>query len=578
MKFKRLASLLICFVMILSFAACGSSGGGEPSPDVPDRKDVKYGDMVFGEFDDTEFNDIVDALDEAIASEGNDSEVAELIDRLIDVYAQLCDAYTYLEIEYYSTPEDEEKFEKYIEADALSVYIDDDLRVIVSRILDSPYEQLMLDALKLKDASSFYGYEGMSDEEAALQDRITELEAEFNEYYSGTKEVTAEYNGQKWTWEDWDSLDVYSDEYEDVYAALYRAEAMEMGRILIEEARLRNEVAAMHGYANYYEMAWTENYSRTYSYDDFEIIAGYTRQYLKSYPGILQSIDYLRADYLPLMNVDVTGVYDELLNGKYLGANAAEAVKYIRDYDLLHIVGEEAYAVGFSTKFFTYSEPFIYVHEEDPVYTMSFLVTIAHETGHCINFYYDHNNSVASFVFDLDVAETQSTGFVLMYMDKLQKIYGDAGKGIPRQFFADAIGTLQNCGFQAEVERILYTTPDLTPEKVSEMAGDIARAFGYDAANEADGNNYFWAHIPHYSDSPGYVVSYVMSQAASLAMYARYLEEPRKAAELFDELLTENTSAITYTEMVEKYGLDDKIYSEAFYKKLVDIAEQYRKQ
>lgn len=573
MIFRKITALLLCMILVFSLSACGKDSGEEAPPSF-ERGDVNFADMVFGEYDDTEFNDIVDKLDEAITKEGNEKEVRELVEKLIAEYDALTDAYEYAEIAYYTTPDDDELFEKYTEADALSVYVDDDLQVIVSRVLESPYEQIMLDALNLKDASSLYGYEGMSDEEAALWDEITALQAEFNEYYSGTKPVYFEYGGTDWTWDDLDSLDYSSDTYSAVYEGIYKAEAMEMGRILIEEVKLRNQVAAMHGYENYYEMAWKENYNRTYTYDDFQIVADYTKQYLKDYPSILQDITHLRADYIPLMSEDVTNIYDRLIDGKYLKPNAEEAVKFIKDHGLLNIVSADAYNVGFSTKFFTYNEPYIYVHEEEPVYKMSFLGTITHETGHCINFYYYPNNSVASLVFDLDVAEMQSTGFVLMYSDILGKIYGDNGKGIPRQFYADAIATLQNCGFQAEVERLLYTTEGLTPEKVCEIAGDIAREYGYDAANESDGNNYFWAHIPHYSDSPGYVVSYVMSQAASLALYTKYLEDPQKAQDMFDELLTENTSDVKYTEVLEKYGLE-KIYTEEFYRELAKKADSF---
>ena len=575
MNFRKITALLLCLMLTVSLGACAKGNGKTDPPPAVERADVKFEDMDAGEFDDTLINEIIDELDEAITKKNNDKEVADLIDRLIAEYARLCDAYTLTEIAYYTTPDDEELFQKYVDADALSIYVDDDLQVIVSRVLDSEYEDIMLEKINVEDASPFYDYEGMSDEEAALQDQIAALQAEFNEYYSGTKEVTAEYNGKTWSWDDVDSLSPADPDYDGAFTALYRAEALEMGRILIEQARLRNEVAAMYGYENYYEMVWEEGYYRTYSYGDFETVADYTKQYLKDYPGILHGMNYVRADYLPLRDYTVTDIYDKLLEGRYLKPNAETAIKYIKEYNLLNIVGPESYSVGFSTRFITYNEPYIYVYERDPVYNMEFLGTIAHETGHCTNFFYDQKNSIASLLFDLDVAETQSTGFVLMYMDAFEKIYGEAGKGIPRQMFADAIGTLQNCGFQAEVERLLYTVDGLTPEMMCEMAADIANDYAYYNANESDGKNYFWAHIPHFSDSPGYVVSYVMSQIASLAMYTNYLEEPKKTAVLFDELLTENLGNLQYAEMLEKYGLE-KIYSEEFYKELVDIAEKYR--
>ena len=95
MKLRKITALLLCVILVFSFSACGkdTKDSGEDSPPSFVRGDVNFADMVFAEYDDTEFNDIVDALDEAITKDGNEKEVRELVEKLIAEYDKLTDAY-----------------------------------------------------------------------------------------------------------------------------------------------------------------------------------------------------------------------------------------------------------------------------------------------------------------------------------------------------------------------------------------------------------------------------------------------------------------------------------------------------
>ena len=566
MNLKRLAAVLLALLLTLSFASCGNSRKEVGPVDVSDyqRSDLKLEEMTFIDYDDTHFNDIVDALDEAILKEGNDEEVKRLIEELRVESSLLQDALLHLELEYYSDPSNNEKFKAYTDADNLSLYVDDDLLVIISRVLDSPYEQLMLDAIGIKDEEyieAFYDYEGMTDEEAALQEQIKALQAEFNEWYAGTKQPEAVINGETWNW------DRYYEENGgyDVYEALYKEEGLQMGRIQMELVSLRNQVAAIHGYDNYYDMAWTESYSRNYTYNDFQKVAGFTKENLSD---ILLTINrsYLNSDAQSVYDIDPTTLHEKLLASDKLMPNARQALEYIHDKGLMYVAPDGSYQVGFSTKFESFGEPFIYVTHEDPADNLSAIETITHETGHCINFFYDKSNVFGAMVFDLDVAETQSTGMVLMYMDVIKDLYDGAEESVPRWYLLDAALTLINCGYQAEVEHLMYTSPDLTPLEISQKAGQIAHDYGYYGAIQSDGNSYFWAHIPHYSDSPGYVVSYVMSQAASIGVWTKSMNNREKAMEMFDEILTLQNNETHYDKMVEEYDLG--VYQASMYKNL----------
>lgn len=574
-RITGILSVLLCIMMTISFAACGEKKDG-PGSSI-ERADVCYSDIEFAEYDDTLINEIMDELDEAIQIENNDEKVKELCAAFLEEDQNLTDAYLFLMVDYYLNAEDEEKFEKYTYADNLSTFVGDDELVMISRVLDSPYEQIMLDTIASKNTDAYYDYEGMTDEEVPIYEAINDLQAQYNEWYSGTKVSTVDWEGEEWTWDKWETYDWnYYDEneynkYVSIYYDLYEADGKAMGEILLQQVALRNELAKINGYDNFYDMVWTEDYMREYSFDDFMKIGAYTKQYLKTITNLFNDTRY--DDYDSCWEIDGTTLYDKLLASKTLGKNAKEAIGYIKDHDLLVLAEEDDYDVAFSSKFYTVNEPMIYACRQSGTYALYFVQTLAHETGHASNFYFSHTNSLGGLYSDLDIAETQSTGFVLMYMDTIADAYKEYAEYIRRQFVGDAVGTLQNCGFQAEVEHALYTTPDLTVEMMNDMAAEIANEYGYyDAV--MNGKCYFWSQIPHYSDSPGYVVSYVMSQAASLAMFSDYLDNNKTGLKNYDELVAIDTSDMTFNEMVEKFGLE-KMYTESFYKDLAKKIEEF---
>lgn len=571
---KKITSVVLIFIMAISCFGCSDKVGIQAEKRDIQRGDVKYEDMTFIEFDSTKINEIMDSLNEALENGADKNHVKDLFVMLMDESSKLDDSYLNLMVEYYTDTSNNEKFEAYSKADAEMTFISDDIFVVVSRMLNSEYEDIAAELIDSKYIERLKDYEGITEEQIPLYEKISQLQSRYNEYYSGNVQIEVELNGKIFTWDNinnYEGFDDYS-EFVDVYYALIREENNLMGEILLEQVAVRNEIARSEGYDNYYEMAWKEGYYREYSYEAFERIASYIKEYLCDDINELEEMRYSDYSACSDCDFDMSVFYDNLLASGKLKNNAKEAVEYINNYELMMLVDENDYNVGFSTKFETYEEPFIYAMQQEGEYGLDSLLTVAHETGHAINFYYDYSNCINNVFQDLEVAEVQSTSFPLLYMDAISDMYPEYKDVICRRIVGDAVSTLQNCGFQAEVEYLMYTNEDLTVEEMNKLTGKLAQEYKFYNII-VDRECIFWSSIPHYSDSPGYVVSYVMSMMGSLCMWQKAQEGNGDILDIYDVLLTENTANINYKELTVKYKLDE-IYEENFYKLLKKSIEK----
>lgn len=577
----KVFAVFIVILFSISCFGCGIKDGvniDEINSQVKDvkRSDVKYEDMVFIEFDDANLQNSIDSLNKAVEQEKSEEEIRKLLISLIEEKGRLDDAYLHLMVDYYTDTTNEEKLEKYSEAAAQMTFITDDVYVVASRVLNGKYEDVAVEVIDSKYVQRLKDYEEIRPEEIPIYEEIDELQRQYNEYYSGNADIEVVYNDKIFTWEDFDSYEKFDDYNEllDVYYALYEKECSLMGEIILKQVKLRNEIARIEGYDNYYEMMWEDGYYREYTYEDFEKTALYIKEYLCEDINHLNYLRYDDYEECEECDFDLNSFYERLLEEDMLEENAREAVEYIKEYNLLFLADEDDYNVGFSTKFETYNEPFIYLLQYEGEYAIESLLSLAHETGHAVNFYYDNSNPISSAFSDLEIAEVQSTAFPLLYMDVISNMYPECKGTIERRIVAEAVSTLQNCGFQAEVEHMLYANEGEDIKEINRLAAEIAKEYKYYDVMYHDTECVAWSRIPHYSDSPGYVVSYVMSSLGSLSLWQKLQAGDRDILSVYDMLLTEDNTNINYKELTKKYDMNN-IYKENFYKMLKKYVEKY---
>lgn len=543
----------------------------EPSAEVTPEPSSSplLGGITVDEFDDAQLTAVIDDIYAAVEKEDAEAEVLELYDNLVDELSRYYDASTMAQLNYYLDPTDEEKSQKNSDYEYMSTDIGDRVSLAVAAILNSPYEDALsghIDNAKVLDLKS---YEGMDDYEKGLYDQETALELQYDDYYTKVNDLEVTVDNRKWTWSLF--LEVYQeleyDTYVKIYKALCKNENQLLGGTLLDLVKVRNEIAVYNGYDNYYDMAWVENFGRDYEYQDFLTIRDYAIEYLSGVSTDLGNAGY-GAYYSGGDGIDwdVSDYFDRLSEYDAYPSKIREALTYFADNDLLVIGDDGCYESSYTTQLYTLGIPFIYHSNYNAMYDVTCL---SHETGHAINAYFSTMNALDDSFQAIDVCEIQSNAFELMSMDMVSDMYPEQADEMKIMMLNDVVGTLFSIGIQTEIEYMLYTTEDLTLAKANNLAGSIVESYGQ--STDFPGVYYWWSEIPHYSFSAGYVVSYVTSAAAALAIWYESTVDFDAAMEKYVQIVQLDSRSSFY-ETVENYGLTD-IFCESFYKELADCIE-----
>lgn len=306
----------------------------------------------------------------------------------------------------------------------------------------------------------------------------------------------------------------YSDDYFTRYGS-------QMAEIFLELVQLRQEMAAYVGYDSYLQFAY-----------DFYHIRDYSPQ---------QAIGYLadiRAELVPLYR-ELTVSWEEELGTstesetfaylssatKNMGGVMKKAFQDMSKagvYDITY--GENKYATSFEIYLSTYYTPYVFLNPNGTDYDK---LSFAHEFGHFCSDYVIPGGSMQG----VDVAEVFSQA-----MEYLSLLYADGGDELAQFKLADSLCTYVEQAALASFEHQVYslTGEDLTVQGIQALYEEVFIAYGLDAP-QWDSRDYVC--VPHFYESPLYIISYVLSNDAALQMYELELEERGKGLTCFEENL-----------------------------------------
>lgn len=502
-----------------------ADGGDYPEALRFERANVSYEEMDFEDYD----RDVFDTLsaemkDIASAEEFSDEDFRQILsvyDRLVEEYVKFHDYYCKYTIEYYRCPSDASFRSGYERADADSVGISDTMFGAVAAAVDSVFGE-ELKACRGDILSFISGYTEMDDTESQLFSETAELCSEWEAYYSGAEDVEGDKN----------------------YV---------MGNIVLSVVSKRNEIAKIYGFENAYDMAWTETYGRDYGFEKLTEIGDLFSRY--TFDLWCEMEDY--SD----ISVDTSDLMTSFAASDKLSPLIRDAAGHISGHHLFVPGNDESFDAGFSWYFYKYAEPIIYYV---PSADLREVRTLIHELGHSSNSYI---TSPEPFLSDLtqsiDVSEIQSNGMIATYSCILNDIYPDISNELSVYFVDRMISsTLSNCIF-SEIERMLYTTEDLTYEKACELAGKILYKYGF---YQTEKNYTGWAtSILHFiAYDPGYCASYVMSDAVVMWMWLNARTDFEKVRDIYDGICALDLSEADFMSVVSDFGFED-IFSEDYY-------------
>lgn len=323
----------------------------------------------------------------------------------------------------------------------------------------------------------------------------------------------------------------YSEEYFSVYGS-------QMADIFLELVQLRQQMAAHLGYDSYPQFAY-----------DFYHIRDYTPE---------QAMGYLadvRAELVPLYRGMTTKeAYDLAYStqedtfqyvrsmAKNMGGTIWDAFSDLSRAEVYDITySEKKYSTSFEVYLTSYYTPYIFLCPTGTEYDK---LAFAHEFGHFCTDYVTPGGSMQS----VDVSEVFSQA-----MEYLSLAYAEDGEKLAQMKMADCLAVYVEQAALASFEHQVYslTGDDLTVEGIEELYAEICVAYGLDVP-QWDSRDYVC--IPHFYESPLYIISYVLSNDAALQIYQLEQQEKGSGLACFEANLT--SSQYYFLTFLEEAGLE----------------------
>lgn len=353
--------------------------------------------------------------------------------------------------------------------------------------------------------------------EVYSNDRVVELmqkESDLQtQYQSLQSDMTIEWKGEERLVEellDDDTLP-YRD-YLQVYRLYYEKYNPIAADIFIKLIGIRKQIAEELDYASYADFAYSFYFDRDYTPEQ---VKQYTADIAKELSAYYYDAVYSSYDKPITMGKVMTLLKQTAAS---FGGEFAAAYDYMEQYDLFDITKSTSKMPGsYMTYLAAYESPFMYVSPTDDI---DDFMTATHEFGHFVDGYVNCNGTSS-----IDCAEIFSQGLEFLSLSRANLSETDR-VGLANSKIGDAISTFLSQACYAEFELRVYALPEeeLTAEKLNEVFLECNEEFGMGMYGLEDVIAPGWIDIHHFFIAPFYVISYCISNDASLQIYQVELE------------------------------------------------------
>lgn len=342
------------------------------------------------------------------------------------------------------------------------------------------------------------------------------------------------------------------------YAAVAAREPdeTELGEIFVELVEVRNAIARAAGYDTYAEYAYDAIYIKDYTPEDVRAVWQGAREYIAPvawrYAGdVLDRAGALEAD--KSLDCSPDAVLEVLGQGaRAISGEVYAAYEYLMEHGLYDIDGSSKKAeVGFTTFLNFYNEPFIF---NSPYGTFYDYLDMMHEFGHFVNYFYYPSTLVYSMP-DNDLSELQSQGMTVVMAGLFDDLFGpERGNVMRREVLLELALSVIDGALYDEFQQLVYSEPDLTPERVSEIYARLYTEYGY---NPYDGYESEWMYVSHNFESPFYYISYAVSALGALEINELCESGFETGLDKYLTVLAMDPEVWYYSEAAEEAGLRD---------------------
>jgi hypothetical protein len=404
--------------------------------------------------------------------------------------------------------------------------------------------------------------EAYDDELTALNNRNTEILLDYNTNYSNSSKI-------------------YTDNFTSLYA---------------EFVENNNKIAQKKGFDNYLDYAYSEVYSRDYTYKDVHTIAEYYKKYLA--PLLSQVVNSYYTSSNGLTDAETT-LFDEINNSSFFSDITANSITNefldaISLYGTINyaqlfedMINNGNYLLGNYASAYTVYLDMKYFNAENKGFPVTYYgtgyqdpSTIVHEFGHYTNNYYrnNDNNMNKTISQSYDLLETHSHGMEYMYLSYLKNVVSENVYNATK-YYKLANSALEILLYMAVnmFEEAVYTNEysgtyylkimndgKITSDEYSLLFAGIMCDFGLQDYVYSS-NAYYWRRVV--IPQPCYYVSYSFSTLAGLEFYLKAEEEGLSAAvESHNKIINyvDEHSEYTYSQVLEYANLlsieDEQLY------------------
>lgn len=193
--------------------------------------------------------------------------------------------------------------------------------------------------------------------------------------------------------------------------------------------------------------------------------------------------------------------------------------------------------------------------------TLDSVFTLAHELGHSMHSYYSHRTQPFTYsgysIFVAEVASTASESLLMAHLlrqakDRRQRLY------LLNHWVDQIRGTFFTQVMFAEFEWTIHKRMEagepLTHESLSEIYGELYKAYHGPDLVQDDVNRFGWSRIPHFYYN-FYVYQYATGYAAAATLSQRILEQGDAARGPYLEFLRSGSSAYPI-DLLKRAGVD----------------------
>lgn len=358
-----------------------------------------------------------------------------------------------------------------------------------------------------------YGEESPSyyyEEALELMRRESEI---LSRYRSATAAPTVEVDGVVYDYNEY-ILELEGEEYDRVNTLYYRQHNEELAQIYIDLVRVRTELAAELGFESYEQMQYVYTFERDYIPQQAADYFALVKEHI-----VPVYLDALKSEAVTGLYYDYVGE-DELLSTlesavSLMGDDISGAFNFMKTYELYDISqSSRKLDMSYQTYLTDYEAPFLFM---SPYGDTEDILTFAHEFGHYADALINYN---AYETIDLSECYSQAMEYLVLFYLREAVSEEDLANLWNMKMFDTIDLYVQQCSF-AEFESIAYDlgADKLSAEVLNELSLRLSKEYGYFEEGWEEYYAMSWSDIPHFFESPFYVVSYPISNDIALQLY-----------------------------------------------------------